>query len=211
MKEIKYFVRTTNDRIYEYDLEHEKLIDTEHAPVKSFINQLKYISQWDSVLLEDDLILCKDFKKRIEEVINQYPNKIINFFTQPKEWFLTKESRFFYYTQCVYYPKGVALIVANEMERLWDDKLKLQYGLLYDLLENRALNTLNMTHVQYRPCLVQHLDKSSLIDNIAEGHRRSPYFIDYLDELNISYDQAFSAANKFKLERLLNKYISKTN
>jgi hypothetical protein len=85
MKEIKYFVRTTNDRIYEYDLEHEKLIDTEHAPVKSFINQLKYISQWDSVLLEDDLILCKDFKKRIEEVINQYPDKIINFFTRPKE------------------------------------------------------------------------------------------------------------------------------
>jgi GR25 family glycosyltransferase involved in LPS biosynthesis len=85
MKEIKYFVRTTDDRIYEYDLEHEKLIDTEHAPVKSFINQLKYISQWDSVLLEDDLILCKDFKKRIEEVINQYPDKIINFFTRPKE------------------------------------------------------------------------------------------------------------------------------
>jgi hypothetical protein len=66
-----------------------------------------------------------------------------------------------------------------------------------------------MTHVQYRPCLVQHLDNSSLIDNIAEGHRRTPYFIDYLDELNISYDQAFSIMNKFKLEKILNKHFSK--
>ena len=35
------------------------------------IKQLKYISQWDSVLLEDDLILCKDFKKKIEEMQQQ--------------------------------------------------------------------------------------------------------------------------------------------
>lgn len=207
MKEIKYFVRTTDDRVYEYDLEHEKLIDTEHAPVKSFINQLKYISQWDSVLLEDDLILCKDFKKRIEEAINQYPDKIINFFTRPREWFPTHENKNFLYNQCTYYPKGIALIVANEMERLRKDNPKLQY----DLLEDRALRNLGMTHIQYRPCLVQHLDNNSLIGNIARGYRRTLYFIDYLDELNISYHQAFSAANKFKLERLLNKYISKTN
>ena len=79
MKEIKYFVRTTNDRIYEYDLEHEKLIDTEHAPVKSFINQLKYISQWDSVLLEDDLILCKDFSTFISFCQRFFNILLINF------------------------------------------------------------------------------------------------------------------------------------
>ena len=43
--EIKYFVRTTENRIFEYDLNYKKLIDTEHKPVQSFIAQLKYISQ----------------------------------------------------------------------------------------------------------------------------------------------------------------------
>jgi hypothetical protein len=74
-----------------------------------------------------------------------------------------------------------------------------------------ALNNLDITHIQYRPCLVQHLDSKSLVNNLAIGYRRTPYFIDYLDELNISYDQAFSIMNKFKLEKILNKHFSKIN
>lgn len=204
MKTIKFFVRTTADRLFEYDLEYEKLIDTEHAPIKSFIEQLKYISQWDSVLLEDDLILCKDFENEIKEAINLHHDKIINFFTRPKEWFTTHESNWFVYNQCTYYPKGVALIVANEMERLWKNTPDPQY----DILENNALKNLDLSHVQYRPCLVQHLDNNSLIGNDTNGYRRTPYFIDYLEELNIDYSVAFSKQNKQKLERLLSKQFS---
>ena len=203
MKTIRYFVRTTNDRMYEYDLEHEKLVDTEHAPVKSFIEQLKYISQWDSVLLEDDLILCKDFKNKIEDAINQYPDKIINFFTRPREWFTTHKSNNFVYNQCTYYPKGVSLKVADEMEKIWKNMPKLQY----DTLEYNALINLGISHVQYRPCLVQHIDNNSIVGNTATGYRRTPYFIDYLEELNIDYSVAFSKDNKRKLEHLLYKHF----
>lgn len=204
MLKIKFFVRTTSDRLFEYNLEYKKLIDTEHAPVKSFIDQLKYISQWDSVLLEDDLILCKDFKNKIEDAIDQYPDKIINFFTRPREWFTTHENCVFAYNQCTYYPKGVALSVANEMERLWKNMPNLQY----DVLESNALNNLGLSHVQYRPCLVQHLDDTSIVGNNTTGYRRTPYFIDYLEELNIDYGVAFSKENKPKLENLLAKQFS---
>lgn len=204
MKTIRFFVRTTDDRLFKYDLEYEKLIDAEHIPVKSFINQLKYISQWDSVLLEDDLILCKDFETKIKDAINQHPDKIINFFTRPKEWFTTHESCVFAYNQCTYYPKDIALSVATEMERLWKNMPNLQY----DVLESNALINLGLSHVQYRPCLVQHIDTSSIVGNQATGYRRTPYFIDYLEELNIDYSVAFSKENKRKLENLLAKQFS---
>jgi hypothetical protein len=196
---IRFFVRTTEQRIFEYDLEYEKLVDKRHLPVTSFIEQLKYISEWDSVLLEDDLILCKDFKKKIEEVINEYPDKIINFFTKPKDWFTTHESIHFVYNQCTYYPKGISLKVAEEMEKMRMKFPRLQY----DILESNALLSLGISHVQYRPCLVQHLDNNSLVGNTAKGYRRTPYFIDYLEELNIDYSSSFKEENRNKLENLL--------
>jgi len=202
---IKYFVRTTNDRIFEYNLEYETLVDLERKPVKSFIEQLKYISQWNSVLLEDDLILCKDFKARIEGVIKQYPDKVINFFTRPNDWYTTHASNNFLYNQCTYYPKGLAMDIALEMEKVW----KMLPNAQYDTLECNALNRLGLSHVQYRPCLVQHLDNDSLVGNTADGFRRTPYFIDYLDELNINYENAFTIENRNKLQKLLTKEVEK--
>lgn len=198
---IRYFVRTTNDRLFEYNLEYEKLIDLEHKPVKSFIDQLKYISQWDSVLLEDDLILCEDFKNKIENVIKQNPNKIINFFTRPNEWFTTHECMIFSYNQCTYYPKGIGNIIASEMLNIQTNNKSLPY----DLLESKALGELGISHIQYRPCLVQHIDNNSLIQGFTLNDRRSPYFIDYLKELNIDYNEAFKVENRKKLKEKLER------
>lgn len=196
---IKYFVRTTNNRIFEYDLNYKKLIDTEHKPVQSFIAQLKYISQWDSVLLEDDLILCENFQEEIEKVIAQYPNKIINFFTRPRDYFTTHESSIFAYNQCTYYPKGVAHKLAEQMELGMRRNPRAQY----DILENNALRELGWSHIQHRPCLVQHLDLNSLVGNHADGGRRCPYYIDYLKRLGITLEDAFEPRNRASLERMM--------
>lgn len=196
---IKYFVRTTNNRVFEYDLEYHKLVDTDCKPVESFIKQLKYISSWDSVLLEDDLILCEDFKNKIEDAIKQYPDKIINFFTRPNDYFTTHESSIFAYNQCTYYPKGIAAKLAVKMEEGFKKNPRAQY----DILENNALRELGIPHVQYRPCLVQHLDNDSLVGNVAHGLRRSPYFIDYLNELGVNYENAFEIKNRDRLFALL--------
>mgnify|MGYP003292239269 CR=1 FL=1 len=203
---IKYFVRTTNDREFNYDLEYIELVDKDYKPIDSFINQLKLISEYDSVLLEDDLILCKDFKNKIESVIKQYPNDIINFFYNPFSYFTTHYIYSgFAWTQCTYYPKGKSLQIANEMERLRDKYPRLQY----DLLEGRALESLNLRHLIYRPCLVQHIDNKSLIQkNIKLGYRRTIYFQDYLDELEIDYNEAHKKENRQRMQGLLQKQFS---
>ena len=197
---IKYFVRTTEERTFDYDLNYELLVDKEKKPVESFINQLRYISQYDSVLLEDDLILCENFKGKIEEVIKQYPNDIINFFYKPTTYFTTHYTTKYCWNQCTYYPKGVALTVADEMEKARETAPSLPY----DELEDVALYRLGMTHVVHRPCLVQHIDKDSLIQEYdSNGSRRTIYFEDYLNELGIDYKDAFKTENRKRLQKLL--------
>lgn len=195
---IKYYVRTTGERALDKSfsqINYTLLIDKEHQPIKSFIKQLEIISDSDAVLLEDDIILCDDFKKHIEKVINEHPNRIINFFTYPMLYFKTDESKTFMYNQCTYYPKGIGKVVADEMKKITNIKQ-------YDVIEYMALNKLKIKHIRYRPCLVQHIDYSSLIGNTC-NNRRTIYFIDYLNELGISYEDAEKSENKAKLQALL--------
>jgi len=188
---IRYFIRTTLERkldksIYEeLGEDYTLLIDYEHKPIDSFIEQLKIISDYNSILLEDDIILCKDFKKHIESVISIYPDIIINFFTSPNMYFKTHIIKgSFNFNQCTYYPKGISKTIALEMEKLNMNSLG------YDVLESHAMFNLNIYHIQYRPCLVQHIDYKSLLSYKHISSRRSIYFKDYLDELNISYEDA---------------------
>ena len=205
--EIKYFVRTTGERKLDKSfnqIEYELLIDTEHKPITSFIAQLKYISAYNAVLLEDDVILCKDFKKRIEGVINKYPNDIINFFTEPMRYFTTQYSLTFCYNQCTFYPMGLANRIAEIM--ITDFKIHPDaHG--YDSVEARALMKLQIPHLQYRPCLVQHDDKQSLI-SFSDESRITPYFIDYLDKLDLNYESKETLLNRQKLLHERNKHLN---
>lgn len=201
----KFFVRTTGKRQINYNLDYEVLCDNISHPVDSFIEQLKYISDYDAVLLEDDLVLCENFKEEIEKAIAQYPNKIINFFTDPNLYFTTHIGSVFNYNQCTYYPKGIGKVLAEKMEEHRKTFPKIQY----DVLELYAINKLGITHVKYRPCLVQHLDFDTLIQESTQGNRRCIYFIDYLKELNIEYEDAFLPENRKKLEQQMNKHIIK--
>ena len=202
--EIKYFVRTTGERKFNYDLEYETITDAINKPVKAFIEALYKISSSNAVLLEDDLILCNNFKEEIEKVIETYPNDIINFFTKPDLYFTTHYTDRFDYNQCTYYPKGISKLLAEKIITFknWD-----KIG--YDLLMNKALVNLNISHVQYRPCLVQHIDIKSLLPFHHFKPRRCVYFIDYLEELNISYEDAWTKENKQKLIALMESKFSR--
>lgn len=199
---IKYYIRTTGERPLNESynqIEYELLIDKEHKPVESFIKQLEIISDCDAVLLEDDVFLCKDFKNRIESIIKKYPNKVINFFTKPWEYFKTGIHDEFSWNQCTYYPKGLGKKIAKEMNEVYSvmlknkDKLEKRYVtstgyIQYGLLESKGLERLGLTHIRYRPCLVQHLDFNSLIGNDNGSDRTTLYFIDWLESLNIDYN-----------------------
>lgn len=206
---VRYFIRTTSDRTLDESysqIDYELLIDKEHNPMKSFIEQLEYLGNLDCdvVLLEDDLILCKDFKTHMEDVIKTYPNNVINFFTNPNQYFTTNETFMFCYNQCTYYPKGVSKRIAVEMRNVLLNDWYVKNN-SYSTTERKALQNLKIKHIQYRPCLVQHLDTDSLMGHYLNFGRRTPYFIDYLDELNISYTDAAKPENKQKLIDLMNE------
>ena len=207
--DIYYFVRTTGERKFDYSpLKTTSLYDYEHKPVESFIRQLKEISEYDSVLLEDDLCLCKNFQEEIEKVISEHPNSIIQFFTDITVWETSHmRNENFSWNQCTYYPKGVAANIAKVMEQQLP-----HYGTpqkLYSCVENKALITLNIPHYIHRPCLVQHMDIDSILQSPGFNNIRGTiYFKDYLDNLNIDYNDAYSYENK---KRLTQQFIQHIN
>lgn len=204
---IKYYVRTTGERILDKSygqIKYELLIDTEHNARKSFVEQLERLAELnqDVVILEDDLELCKDFKNKIESVIEEYKDNIVNFFYKPRDYFKTKLQKHFCWNQCVYYPKELLKLLAKEMRVQYESKPLMPH----DEVENIALNKLGIKNVVYRPCLVQHLDFKSLVGNTSK-YRITPYYIDYLEELNIPYEKACFFVNLSKLYKLLEEHI----
>lgn len=200
----KYFVRTTGERTLDESfsqIEYELLVDTEHSAIKSFVEQLEYLAtlDWDVVLLEDDIILCKDFKNRIEEVIGEYKEYVINFFTYPYNYIPTVVTDIvFRFNQCTYYPNKILKELSKAIS-----KYKNETVCGYDTIEQWVFKELGLTYVIHRPCLVQHMDFKSLISKC--NGRRTPYFIDYLEELNIPYEEAYKPENKQKLIDLMNE------
>lgn len=200
---IKYFVRTTNERVLDESFKKELgddftlLIDYNHDSGKAFFEQLDTINEYNCVVMEDDIILCKDFKNRIEEVINNNPNELINFFTQPTQYFKTRKGAFFCYNQCTYFPSGIAKKIKDAIVK-YDIPIKRQEVMMRD-----SLSKLKIYHIQYRPCLVQHIDKGSLMNHNPGFCRRSPFFIDYLEELNIPYEDSGTKENYRKLFDLM--------
>ena len=200
---LKYYIRTTGERVLDKSysqINYELLIDTEHNARKSFVEQLEHLATLDDdiVILEDDLILCDNFEALIEKVIYKYKDKIINFFYYPESYFSTHEDENFTWNQCVYYPNKLLKILAKEMRHQYT----LYPNTQHDTVEGRALKMLNISVINYRPCLVQHLDFDSLVGNSCMG-RRSPYFVDYLKELNIPYEKAYKKENKERLMKLM--------
>ena len=205
--DIKYFVRTTGERTLDKSfsqIEYELLIDKEHKPLQSLLNQFKITNGYDAVILEDDIILCENFKNRIEEVIKKYPSQIINFFNAPTLYQDILINDNFCYSQCRYYPKGSCTIFIEEMS-------KRRYVCQPCIVLSRIAKQCNISILQYRPHLVQHIDNSSLFNPrmLGTGKRRSYYFIDYLDELGITYEEASTEENKQKLINLMNKKFEK--
>lgn len=202
--EIKYFVRTIKTRNFDYsDIDYIELIDKNPDFVQSFIDQLKIISEYDSVFLEDDCKLCKNFKEEVERVIAEHPNHIILFFYNPEIFFTSHYTNRFMWNQCVYYPKGMGEKVAKCVEELRKERSFCKVK-NYDVLQLNALKRNGIPCYVYRPCLVQHIGgNTSLIGN--SGNRDTIYFKDYIDELGIDYIDSCLPENEKKLQELLIK------
>lgn len=202
---IKYYVRTTGERKLDISLgqiNYEVYVDTEHKPVKAFIDLLRKVQNEDVVLLEDDIILCNNFKEKIEDTIKTIPDEIINFFSISyyNKHLVYLNYGMFCYNQCTYLPsckiKQIIKLIDNDKECVNSCKTP-------EKLCKYVFQKLNMKHYLYQPCLVQHLDNGSLLGHNRDFSRRSPYFIDYLEELNMTYEEAIKYENRLKLISLM--------
>lgn len=225
----KIYIRTTLQRTLDPSIDRELtqkgipfelLVDHEHKPVESFLDQLEYISPHNSILLEDDVVLCRDFAHEVTQAItscvnNGWGSYLINFFNSPSLYFTTHLSfTDFCYNQCTYYPAGLAAKIAKKMREIHARTPRFPY----DTLEKNALMALSIPYVKYRPCLVQHLDIDTLVQKMTRNNRRTIYFKDYLDDLHITMDNAtshlYNLQKKFKehfdtIEEKMNKESSK--
>lgn len=200
--EIKYFVRTIESSNVNLPIEYEEILDTEHLYVKSFINALYKINDYNAVLMEDDIEVCSNFQEEIEKVINRYPENVINFFSKPERYFTTHFSDLFVYNQCTYFPKGFAKKLANRMMKFYLDERKYPKRQRYGQLLSIALIELHIPHLIYRPCLVQHIDGKSTFDG-SFCKRNTIWYKEYLDKLGIDMIEAYSEENQEKLKELL--------
>lgn len=156
---------------------------------KKFINCFILEKKFDGlVLLEDDIILCKDFYNKIMNEIEQRPNDIISFFEQP----LSKKKLVsgymppskFLYNQCNYYPKKVCKLIHNkqlieEFKKWYCSFNKWIYP--SDSYINYVLVKNKIKYFMKVPFLVQHQAWESTWDGRAKT-RQTKYFIDDLEE-----------------------------
>ena len=149
---------------------------------KTFFDAMRMLNSGGGVLLEDDIQLCENFIERIESVIAQRPDDLINFFEKPKvERLVTKYvgGSNFSWNQCTYYPKDLPIEFLNEYETFKNDKPKMHYGMAYDCLMAHTLAKIGRKYWMVRPCMVQHLPMQSAI-NGRPKNRQTPFFVDDL-------------------------------
>jgi len=203
---LKFYIRTTGQRkLHESvnQIKYSLIIDNEKF-TEHFPNHLRDIADTDIVLIEDDVVLCENFEMEIKRAISKFPNKIINFFNFPLRYKDSCLEKDFYFNQCVYIPKNLILPMANAMDSYDFKAWKINS---VNKIMRWALAKLKLQHIVYKPCLVQHLDDNTLIwnDKLLRPNRRSPFFIDYLKELGIKWEDANSEENLHKLFNLMQK------
>ena len=152
--------------------------DEFHDAMKSFLYVCKnIIGDQECVLMQDDIIFCNDFQNKIESVISEHPDTLINFFSLSKKYLKPhfKCGREFCMAQCVYFPKGFA----NKIIEKYDEWVKYDNGknpTADDFLIGYAWGLSNKYFI-WQPSLVQHIECKSVIDQKRSTKRQSITFV----------------------------------
>jgi hypothetical protein len=119
------------------------------------------------VLLEDDILITKNFLSKIQQAISQKPDQIIQFHSRcAKDQIIGsryKSGREFYNHQCVYFPAGIApqILHFSEQEIYKDLTSARSFS---DILTQDFLHQRRLKYWVSIPSLVDHLPDVSSVD-----------------------------------------------
>ena len=194
---MKYVIRKVPERNTEY---LEKLLpeavvvnDVNHnGAIWSFLKAIE-VADDDAVYIQDDMLLCKDFKNRAESYIKKYPNNIISFSTLTEKknqknpigeegFYTAKEGC---WLLAIYIPKVIAkafkmFFIAEQYKKIpqYERYIKSQFDDIFfcrwvDMFAKEKVFVTN-------PSLCGHNELQKSVINPARPKRISPMF-DYGD------------------------------
>jgi len=147
--------------------------------METFMKSIEMSENDDCLNLEDDIVLCDNFLEKVNEVIAQYPDKIISFFTLKKRpmGINIERGKTFCMNQCVYIPKKRNKALLKYQPVWMKSKRGIENPTGYDYLMGDLMDLLNETYVLYQPSLVQHMEMKSRINPKRSSKRQSKTFI----------------------------------
>ena len=178
MENVKFIMRTVGKvDLSEYIAQIPDLIvcrDVKHDAMDTFRMSLAMIGDAPAVNLEDDIILCDNFREKILTEINQRPNEVIQFFSMRKDD-LTIGSRYirggdFCMNQCFYLPPKMSADLLKYMD-IWQGYE--QNPTAYDYLMADYFKEHKIKYWNVCPNLVDHKIQKSRINPRRSTKRQS--------------------------------------
>lgn len=152
------FIRYLKDKLPDA----EWCFDKNRSATDTFILACQMAGPDAVIHMEEDIILTKTFREKIEAVITQKPGHVIQFFSMRKAD-LTQGSRWdtsFMMAQCFYMPSGLSMIAAKYI-RKWLEKTN-DHG-APDLAFEHMRREMGFKVWIHVPSLVEHRKAKSLL------------------------------------------------
>lgn len=151
--------------------------DVDHNAMHTFRSSLELAGDAPCVHMEDDIILCRDFMRRVEDEISKRPDDVIQFFSMRKDD-LTIGSRYingslFSTNLCFYLPAGMSRELLQFMGS-WDRYSEHPTG--YDILMSDFFKERKIKYWNVCPNLVDHKQVKSRINPKRSTKRQSLTF-----------------------------------
>jgi len=176
--------------------EAEFLIDIGTAR-ESFCEALRLAGVDPVVIMEEDIWLTNNFKDKIEVVISDHQNEVVQFFSMRKDdveiGSRYEPGRTFMMNQCTYFPSGYAKEILEYYKR-WPDRDK--YVSACDILIADFLKERKEKYFLHVPSLVNHRVGKSIINPRRPTNRQAKVFVDGLYDGAIEKNQTQNACDQ---------------
>lgn len=180
MKKTKRIVRAMRERQEYVDyitsrIDVDILYDTKKNAMTTFLEALTMAGDEPCIHMEDDILITSNFDEKIEKVISENKNVVIQFFSMRKKDLTIgsrlESGRTFCMNQCFYLPKGYSKKLLKYYD-IW--KRKEEHPTGYDLMLADMLG--REKYLISVPSLVDHRVCKSLINSRRSAYRQSLTF-----------------------------------